>query len=106
MSERPQGYCDDWSCPAMVSCRWHFGRSRAYAGAADLEETERGPKANFWQGTRKPDPCDEDQDGKIPDSCEHYEFDRPRKWLLPQRHQIVTHTGPYGGIMVLGVSRA
>jgi hypothetical protein len=104
MRGRPEGYCDDWDCPALVSCRWHFGRSRAYAGAADLEETCRGPRANFWKGKRVPDP--DDETGKIPDSCDRYEFDRPRKWLMRQPWQIVTHVGRFGGPLVLGVSRA
>jgi hypothetical protein len=88
----------------MVSCRWHFWRSRAYAGAADLEETASGPRAYFWQGSRNPDP--DDDTGKIPDSCEHYEFDKPHPWLMPQPHQIVTHTGRFGGPLAMGVSRA
>lgn len=27
---RPK-FCDDWQCPARVSCAKHFGRSKEYA---------------------------------------------------------------------------
>ena len=66
-------YCEDWACPAAVSCAEHFGRSRHYAAMLDrgyiLVKPPRDPKA---------------------DSCAAYRFDRPKKWLAPQPGQI-TH---------------
>lgn len=60
MNTRP--YCDDWQCPAAVSCALHYGRSSAYAAmrAAPVERRDRDPKR---------------------DSCADYEFDRPKAWL-------------------------
>jgi hypothetical protein len=57
-------YCEDWACPAAVSCARHFGRSREYAGMRDrgyrLEKFAREPGV---------------------DSCDQYERDKPRPWL-------------------------
>jgi hypothetical protein len=64
--------CDDWSCPAKVSCMHHFGRSKAYA-AMTL------PAPQLRKPPRKADA----------ECCAHYVTDRPRAWLLasmlPQR---------------------
>lgn len=68
-------YCEDWACPAAVSCAEHFGRSRHYAAMLQtgymLVKPPRDPDA---------------------DSCPAYRFDRPKKWLMPQPGQI-THLG-------------
>lgn len=75
-------YCDDWGCPARASCALHFGRSHAYAAMSDrrvrIESIENTGRFNWMTG---PDA------GK---SCEHYELDKPKKWLMPQPGQ-VTH---------------
>ncbi len=75
-TERP-AYCDDWSCPARVSCARHFGRSRAYAGMWENHgSTGHGAGTWFWRGVR--------------DHCPRYEFDKLREWLMPQAGQ-TTH---------------
>lgn len=78
MTER-KTYCEDWACPAAVSCARHFGRSSAYAGmkrhpAFNLEKFDRGVGA---------------------DCCAFYEYDKPKAWLQPQPGQI-THTAGQG----------
>lgn len=79
-------YCDDWRCPARVSCAHHFGRSSAYASMrrADserdrLESIEGTGRFNWMQG---PD---------AGNSCAAYRLDKPKKWLMPQPGQI-THS--------------
>lgn len=57
-------YCDDWSCPAAVSCAQHFGRSIEYALQKQVET---------MKFRREP--------GKT--SCAAYAFDRPKNWLMP-----------------------
>lgn len=56
----PKPLCQDWSCPARVSCARHFGRSAAYATMAEPGTTplmDRSPR----------------QPGA--DTCEQYAFD-------------------------------
>ncbi|HEX2255625.1 MAG TPA: hypothetical protein VHG92_02800 [Afifellaceae bacterium] len=57
--------CEDWACPARVSCARHFGRSSLYGALR-----ERHPPLRHG-------PRDRGQD-----SCAEYRFDRPRQWLL------------------------
>lgn len=61
----PPVYCRDWACPAWVSCRHHFGRSREYT-AFDLDAD-----VEFRDFDRAP--------GR--DACESYELDAARPWL-------------------------
>ena len=76
---RPR-YCDDWSCPAHVSCARHFGRSRAYAAMSDrIASTGHGPGTHFFRG--------------IKESCAQYEFDAIKPWLMPQPGQVVLPEG-------------
>ena len=73
-TERPK-YCDDWSCPARVSCARHFGRSVEYAEMRDARVSiGHGPGTIYWRGVR--------------DHCERYQFDKPREWLMPQPGQV------------------
>lgn len=66
--------CDDWRCPASISCRHHFGRSACYAS---MDERARYVKddGRFARG-------------KGNDACIQYEFDRPKKWLALQPGQV------------------
>lgn len=57
--------CDDWACPALVSCAHHFGRSLAYW--AMTVEPQR-----FEKGDRKA--------GK--EACADYERDKVRPWMV------------------------
>lgn len=66
-------WCDDWTCPARVSCAHHFGRSAAYAGM-------KPAKTGHGFGT----PYDRFETKGDPDSCPAYRFDRPKPWLLPR----------------------
>ena len=65
MSKAKPVYCDDWACPAHVSCARHFGRSNHYAAMSEvgytLEKLARDPQKEF---------------------CPSYEFDEPQTWLL------------------------
>lgn len=64
-------YCDDWSCPARVSCAKHFGRSVEYAGMRmPAPSTGHGAGTIYWRGVR--------------DHCPKYEFDQIKPWLMPQ----------------------
>lgn len=65
---RLTGYCEDWSCPAAVSCKWAWGRSAVYAAMS--EEPGRTP---LWKGPRE----------QGAESCDRYQRDRVRKWLIP-----------------------
>ncbi len=70
-------YCDDWSCPVRVSCAKHWGRSHAYAAMAEKHKpVGHGPGTHFFRGIRE--------------QCDHYEFDRQKKWLAALPGQI-TH---------------
>jgi hypothetical protein len=66
MSEGRKGFCDDWSCPAAVSCKWHFGRSHDYASMANPTRND------FWRGEREAGA----------DSCRRYQFDQIKPWLV------------------------
>lgn len=57
--------CDDWACPAMVSCARHFGRSLAYWAMS--EEPRRFEKGERRLGQ---------------DSCPDYERDKVRPWMV------------------------
>lgn len=63
-------FCDDWGCPAKVSCAHHFGRSHAYASMKGADAENSVHTRTFG---RKPGA----------DDCADYRFDRPRPWLLP-----------------------
>jgi len=77
--ERPK-HCDDWECPARVSCARHFGRSSAYAAMRrEHESTGHGPGTWYFRG--------------IKEHCPRYEFDKPKEWLMPKPGQ-VTHLPP------------
>jgi hypothetical protein len=65
VSRAEKVYCEDWGCPAAISCAHHFGRSREYAGG--MRET--GYRLAKFQ--REPEA----------DSCRLYEFDRVKPWL-------------------------
>jgi hypothetical protein len=56
--------CDNWGCPAAVSCIQHFGRSRAYAAFKRQVPTE----------TRQHNP--------LTGHCAEYRCDQPRVWNL------------------------
>lgn len=56
--------CQDWGCPAKVSCARHFGRSLAYAEM-------RLPGPPLYRGERAVDE----------ESCADYERDKPREWM-------------------------
>ena len=70
MSAAAKTWCDDWACPARVSCAHHFGRSAAYGGVREHHEPIR-------RRSRMPDA----------DSCPDYRFDRPKPWLAIQPWQ-------------------
>lgn len=74
-------WCDDWRCPARVSCAHHFGRSAAYAAMkpAKVESVE-----NTFRYDRT--------GSKDPDACAEYRFDKPKEWLVPKPWQ-----GTHGG---------
>ncbi|WP_448207261.1 hypothetical protein [Azospirillum sp. sgz302134] len=61
--------CDDWACPAGVSCAHHLGRSEAYA-KMEIPEPE------VIRREREADA----------ESCADYRCDRPKMWLLPNAH--------------------
>lgn len=64
MTAAPRTYCDDWGCPAMVSCARAFVRSRddhAMRIGAIVAKRPRKPGA---------------------ESCPDYERDGVRPWLL------------------------
>lgn len=74
-------WCDDWRCPARVSCKHHYGRSAAYAGmkpGAKVESVENTGQFNWSVGP----------DAGL--SCEVYRLDKPKPWLMPQPGQ-ATH---------------
>jgi hypothetical protein len=73
MKERPT-YCEDWACPARVSCALHFGRSADYAR---MDERRRFTLKKFDRDPSK-------------DCCTEYEFDKPKKFLAIKPGQI-TH---------------
>jgi hypothetical protein len=58
--------CDDWGCPAAVSCALHYGRSEAYAAMT----LPAPPMARHGRDT-----------GTV--HCADYRCDKPRAWLLP-----------------------
>lgn len=66
-------WCDDWGCPARVSCALHFGRSAAYA-AMRRARTRARPRP------------------KHAGSCPDYRRDRRKPWLERQPGQ-ATHGG-------------
>lgn len=79
MSE-PRVYCEDWSCPARVSCAHHFGRSADYGR---MDERRRFNLKKFERNSAA-------------DCCPLYQFDRKKPWLkihpgqvthLPESHQ-------------------
>lgn len=55
-------YCDDWGCPAHVSCRHAWGRSPEYWAFDEAETRHFG---------REPGA----------ESCDEYERDDPREYL-------------------------
>lgn len=61
-------YCDDWGCPAHVSCARHYGRSEHFAAMSaspvDLAHPVRDDEA---------------------EACEHYARDVARSWLIEAR---------------------
>lgn len=65
-------YCEDWSCPARCSCAHHFGRSHEYAAMEGAVMERRVELHKFPRDA-----------GAV--SCPRYEFDKPKKWLLPSR---------------------
>lgn len=77
MSRRDVPLCDNWSCPAWVSCAHAVGRSGAYA-AADTTGMEIE--------TRHVLP------GK--DSCRDYRRDKPRPWLTTAFPASAQHPEP------------
>jgi hypothetical protein len=83
MTERPT-YCDDWSCPAAVSCAKHFGRSRAYYRMDDKARVGHGPGTIYFRGIR--------------DSCERYEFDAIKPWLMPHAGAVTHLPKGQGGL--------
>jgi hypothetical protein len=58
-------YCDDWQCPAWISCARHIGRSREYAAMKVPE-----PKTKKF--------------GRAADEefCADYQFDTPKAWMM------------------------
>lgn len=60
------GFCEDWSCPAGISCAHHFGRSEVYAGMS----VEPGA-TKLWKGPRTAGA----------ESCSEYARDRVKSWL-------------------------
>lgn len=71
MTTDPGPLCDNWACPAKVSCALHIGRSAAFAAIA-----ERTPSTR----TRTlPDGAD---------SCAEYRTDKPRPWLTSEAADI------------------
>ena len=66
-------YCDDWRCPARVSCAHHFGRSAAYASMREGTKQEHGPFTKYDR--------DASEDRQ---SCSAYRFDRQKPWLKPR----------------------
>jgi hypothetical protein len=67
--------CDNWACPAAVSCALHFGRSRAYA-AMSLDHTPLRTRAL----------------PKGADACAEYRCDKPRSWLIGPACPEAAHT--------------
>lgn len=57
--------CDNWSCPAAISCAQHFGRSAAYAAMREGTQLRTRVVPH----------------GK--DACAEYRFDKPKPWLMP-----------------------
>jgi hypothetical protein len=70
--EKPY-YCDDWGCPAWVSCKHAFGRSKAYAAMSGGEEPKRYRLSSIER--------DGFYDRRLREWCEQYEFDKPKPWL-------------------------
>lgn len=66
-------WCDDWSCPARVSCAHHFGRSQAYAGMREGAKVESVERTGQYERDLQ--------------SCPQYKLDRPKRWLMPQPGQ-------------------
>tara|TARA_R110002124_G_scaffold173690_5_gene341343 strand:- start:10940 stop:11218 length:279 start_codon:yes stop_codon:yes gene_type:complete len=77
MTARP--YCDDWACPALVSCRHHFGRSLDYWAM-------RQEGGRFQKGNRK----------AFQEACAEYERDQIRPWMVEaHRTPHLTPTGAW-----------
>lgn len=66
MAKHETVYCEDWGCPAWVSCKHAWGRAREYA-AMDID-------ANY----------ELDKFGRAPgaDACADYERDEPKEWMM------------------------
>jgi len=67
-------YCNDWTCPARVSCAHHFGRSKVYFAMSD-------PNPKTAHGPDTPYDRHESEDRQ---SCASYRFDRQKEWLRAQ----------------------
>jgi hypothetical protein len=76
-------WCDDWACPASVSCAHHFGRSAAYAAMRP------GSKVESIENTGKYE--------RDLQNCASYRFDRAKPWLMPLPGQITVPLGPIFG---------
>lgn len=64
ISERPT-FCDDWGCPAHVSCGRHYGRSEHFAAmSASPVDFARPPRAAGAE------------------ACDSYTRDVTRPWLI------------------------
>ena len=71
--------CDDWGCPAMVSCALHWGRSEAYWA---MTQEPRG----FQKGDRK----------AWQEACPEYQRDVVRPWMIEaHRHPETTPSGAW-----------
>lgn len=57
--------CENWQCPASASCARSWGRSRQY-----------------WSMDRKHPKLVRRMVSRADGSCDDYERDRPRPWLL------------------------
>jgi len=57
-------FCDDWDCPAAVSCGHAFGRSEAYASM----RMPSPPAQKFGR-----------EEGA--EACARYFTDKPRSWI-------------------------
>ncbi|WGM45252.1 hypothetical protein KOAAANKH_00113 [Brevundimonas sp. NIBR10] len=77
--------CADWGCPAKLACARHHIRSLDY-WRFDLEASAREGVA-FMKRRR--------QDGE--DSCNRFENDVPRAWLLEAGISTIPATGADGG---------
>lgn len=70
-------WCDDWSCPARVSCAHNFGRSAAYASMRERVMVAHGPFTSYDRHAS--------EEGQ---SCDAYRRDRAKLWLMPQPGQV------------------